>query len=95
MPTKKTTPKRKRNYKKEYADCHGTPEQKKKRAQRNSARASVQKARKKAGKKPLTSDQVLDHKKPIRRGGTNAKSNTRVVSRAKNAGWRKGKKGYD
>jgi hypothetical protein len=36
---------------------------------------------------------VVDHKKPIRSGGTNAKSNLRVTSRSKNAGWRKGKKG--
>lgn len=88
-------PKRKRDYRKEYDSYHGTPEQKKKRAQRNSARSAVQKARKTAGKKPLSRDQVVDHKKPIRKGGTNAKSNTRVVSRKKNAGWRKGKKGYD
>lgn len=86
---------KKRDYDKEYNEYHGKPEQVKKRAQRNAARAKTQAARKKAGKKPLTSDQVVDHKTPIRKGGKNTSGNTRVVSRANNAGWRKGKKGYD
>ena len=84
-----------RDYKKEYAEYQGKPAQIKKRAQRNAARAEVQKSRKKAGAKPLTKDQVVDHKTPIRKGGTNATSNTKVTSRSKNAAWRKGKTGYD
>lgn len=84
-----------RDYKAEYAKYHGTPEQKKKRAQRNAARAIVKKKRAAAGAKPLTKDQVVDHKKRIAKGGTNAPSNLKVTSRSKNAGWRKGKKGYD
>jgi len=50
---------------------------------------------KKTGKAPLTKDQVIDHKNPIRKGGTNAKGNVKVTTRKKNAAWRKGKKGYD
>lgn len=37
----------------------------------------------------------VDHKKPLRHGGTNAPSNLRVVKGSKNAAWRKGKHGYD
>lgn len=37
----------------------------------------------------------VDHKKPIRKGGTNGGGNTRVVPKSKNRAWRKGKKGYD
>ena len=37
----------------------------------------------------------VDHKTPIRKGGTNADSNTRVVDKEDNRGWRKGRKGYD
>ena len=84
-----------RDYGKEYDSYQGKPAQIKKRAQRNAARAEVQKARKKAGKAPLTKDQVIDHKNPIRKGGTNAKGNVKVTTRKKNAAWRKGKKGYD
>ena len=34
-------PKRKRNYKKEYRDYHGKPEQRKRRSQRNKARRKL------------------------------------------------------
>lgn len=36
----------------------------------------------------------VDHKKPLRSGGTNAESNLQVKSQKSNRGWRKGKKGY-
>ncbi len=36
-------PSRKRNYRKEYDDYHGTPEQKKRRADRNRARRQAEK----------------------------------------------------
>lgn len=80
-----------RDYDKEYREYHGSPEQKKKRAQRNAARREMEKA----GKVKKGDGKVVDHKTPIRKGGSNNKSNLRVASRAKNAGWRKGKKGYD
>jgi hypothetical protein len=78
-----------RDYKKEYKEYHGTPEQVAKRSQRNKARRTYEKTN---GDLPKTVD--VDHKKPIKRGGTNAPSNLRAVPESKNAGWRKGKKGY-
>lgn len=68
--------KRKRNYKKEYADYHGKPKQKKNRAKRNSAR-------KKLGLK-VGDPREVDHKKPLSRGGSNSKRNLRAVSRKTN-----------
>lgn len=80
-----------RNYQKEYASYHAKPEQKKRRAQRNAARREMMRA----GKVSKGDGKAVDHKNPIRKGGTNAKSNLKVRSIASNAGWRKGKKGYD
>lgn len=74
-----------RDYKKEYKEYHSKPAQKKKRAQRNAA----------ARKADCPSGKDADHKKPIRKGGTNAKGNVRCVDSKKNKSWRKGKKGYD
>lgn len=75
---------RKRNYRNEYDSYHGKPAQVKKRAQRNAARATMAKS----GAVSKGDGKVVDHKNPIRNGGSNAKSNLRVTSRAKNAGWR-------
>ena len=86
MPVKK---KAKRNYKKEYANYHSKPEQKKNRAKRNKARADAIKdgrARKGDGKD-------VDHKKPLRSGGSNSKKNTRVVSKSSNRSRNGGKGG--
>lgn len=80
-----------RDYKKEYEEYHSKPEQKKNRAQRNSARREAEKD----GRVSKGDGKDVDHKKPIRNGGTNDKGNTRVVEAEKNRGWRKGKKGYD
>ena len=66
------------------------PEQIKKRAQRNAARAEAEKA----GKVKKGDGKDLDHKNPIRNGGSNAPSNLRVTTPAKNRAWRKGKTGY-
>ena len=79
-----------RDYKKEYREYHGKPAQITQRSQRNQARRQVEKT---AG--DLPTDKVVDHKVPIRKGGSNTGSNLKVASRSKNAGWRKGKKGYD
>ena len=78
-----------RDYKAEYAKYQGTPEQLKKRAERNAARREYEK---KHGTLPSTTD--VDHKTPLRSGGDNAPSNLRAVSESKNTAWRKGKKGY-
>lgn len=72
--------KRKRNYRKEYRDYHAKPEQKKNRAKRNAARAKAVKA----GKVKKGDGKDVDHKKPLRSGGGNGKSNLRVRSRSAN-----------
>ena len=63
---------------------NASPEAIKKRSANNAARAKVNAARKKVGKPKLTSDQHVHHKKPLRSGGSNAKSNLQVTSRKKN-----------
>lgn len=70
------TPKSKRNYRKEYDDFHGKPEQIKRRDARNAAR-------KKLGLKRGDPREV-DHKQPLSKGGSNSKSNLRAVSRSVN-----------
>jgi len=69
-----------RNYKQEYADYHGTGTQKKNRAARNGARATMASA----GKVSKGDGKEVDHKKPLSKGGSKAKSNLRVVSKATN-----------
>lgn len=74
-----------RDYKKEYRDYHGKPEQKKRRAARNAAR-------RKAGLKKGDGKEV-DHRDGNPRN--NSKSNLRVHSNKKGAraqGGRKGKR---
>ena len=73
---------KKRDYKKEYKAYHGKPKNIKQRAQRNAAR-------KISGLKP-GDKRECDHIKPISKGGTNAKSNLRIVSKTTNR--RKGNK---
>ena len=80
-----------RNYRAEYDSYHGTEKQKEARAQRNAARREAERE----GKVSKGDGKDVDHKTPIRKGGTNADSNTRVVDKEDNRGWRKGKKGYD
>lgn len=63
-----------RDYDKEYREYHGKPEQRRNRAMRN-------KARRVAGCGP---GMEADHIKPLSKGGTNAKSNVRCVSRSAN-----------
>ena len=76
-----------RDYKKEYREYQGRPEQIANRSERNKARRAME-------KKGLVSKgdgMEVDHKKPIRHGGGNGKGNLRVVSRARNRGWADGK----
>lgn len=67
---------KKRDYKKEYRDYHSRPEQVKNRAKRNKARSTM--GLKKGDKREV------DHKRPLSKGGSNKKSNLRVVSRTTN-----------
>lgn len=76
----------KADYAKHYADYQGKPEQVAKRSLRNKARRAVEAD---VGKAALKGKDV-DHKKMIKDGGTNARSNLRVTTPGKNRGWKKG-----
>ena len=72
-----------RDYGKEYARFHGKPEEIKKRAARNAARAEMVKTH---GKAALAGKDI-DHKKALRNGGSNGRHNLRVSSAHQNRGW--------
>lgn len=72
-------PSRKRDYRKEYDEYHASPEQKKRRAQRNAARAKAMKA----GKVRRGDDKEVDHIDMNRKGKLNNKR-VKVISRARN-----------
>ena len=65
-----------RDYKKECRDFHGKPEQIAKRAERNAARREMGLEK--------GDPREVDHKRPLSKGGSNSKSNLRVVSRHTN-----------
>jgi 5-methylcytosine-specific restriction endonuclease McrA len=77
-----------RDYRKEYDNYHSKPEQKKNRAKRNAARATMEKA----GKVSKGDGQDVAHKKPLAKGGSNEKSNLKVASRSKNRSFPRTKK---
>lgn len=70
----------KRNYKKEYANYHSKPEQRKKNDQRKKARRMMEKE----GKVRKGDGKDVDHKKPMRSGGMSTKGNLRVRSKKAN-----------
>lgn len=70
---------KKRDYKKEYREYHGKPDQKRRRAQRNSARADAEKK----GKVRKGDGKEVHHVGASRTGKLNNKK-TKVVSRAAN-----------
>lgn len=65
-----------RNYKSEYSDYHAKEGSKKDRALRNNARRDAIKT----GKAHKGDGTAVDHIIPLSKGGSNAKSNRRVVS---------------
>ena len=65
-----------RNYKSEYQNYHAQPEQIKKRGQRVKARRMLEKE----GAVTKGDGKDVDHKKPLRSGGSTARSNLRVRS---------------
>lgn len=71
-------PKRKRDYKKEYRNYQGTPEQIKRRAERNAARRKMEAA----GRVHKGDGKEVDHKNF--NTANNSNSNLRVVSRSVN-----------
>lgn len=72
-----------RDYKDEYARYQGTDKQKKNRALRNNVRREAERE----GKAHKGDGMDVDHKRPLRDGGTNTKSNLRVISKSKNRGF--------
>lgn len=81
-PTSHRTPTQMRRKVKGY---DARPENKKKRAMSNAARRELMKE----GLVKKGDGKDVDHKKPLRSGGTNARSNLRVTSAGKNRAWRK------
>ena len=69
-----------RDYKKEYANYQGKPEQIANRAKRNAARAEM--ARKGLVTKGDGKD--VDHKTPIAKGGGNGPGNLRAIPKSQN-----------
>lgn len=62
------------------------PENVEKRVKNNQARAMLMKE----GLVKKGDGKDVDHKKPLRSGGGNSRSNLRVVSKSRNRGWRDG-----
>ena len=69
-----------RNYRSEYDNYQGTPEQIKNRTKRNKARREMEKA----GKVHKGDGKDVDHRTPMAKGGGNVKSNLRVVPKSAN-----------
>lgn len=67
------------------------PENVEKRVDRNRARRHALKA----GKVHVGDNLEVDHVVPLRKGGSDDDSNTRVVPEKKNVSWRKGHRGKD
>jgi 5-methylcytosine-specific restriction endonuclease McrA len=70
----------KRDYKREYENYQGTEQQKHNRALRNAARRHAMEN----GLVRKGDGQDVDHVTPLSKGGSNAKSNVRVVSKSEN-----------
>lgn len=69
-----------RDYKKEYANYQGKPDQIANRAKRNAARREMEKA----GKVSKGDGKDVDHKTPMAKGGGNGKGNLQVKSKGSN-----------
>lgn len=78
-----------RDYKKEYREYQGTPEQIRNRAKRNAARREMVED----GRVHKGDGKDVDHKRALINGGSNQESNLRVVSRSANRGFRRDSKG--
>ena len=61
-----------RDYKKEYAEYHSKPKQRKNRSERNQARREMGLS--------VGDPREVDHKVPLSKGGSNSKKNLRAVS---------------
>jgi len=82
-------PRNPRDYAKEYAAYDGTPAVKKKRAERNQARAIMEKE----GLVHKGDGKDVDHKKPLSKGGATTRSNLKVKSATANRSYARTTKG--
>lgn len=83
-------PSKKRDYKAEYQNYQGKPDQIKARAERNTARADAMKA----GLVHKGDGKDIDHTKPLSKGGSATdKSNRRVVSASANRSFQRNSDG--
>lgn len=80
-------PAKNRNYRSEYDNYQGKPEQIKRRAERNAARAKYVEAH---GKNSVAGKDV-DHRRPLVKGGSNNVSNLRAISPSSNRSFRRTK----
>lgn len=71
----------------------GTPEYEKY-LKRQRERMRARRALEKEGKVSKGDGKEVNHKKALKSGGSNRRSNLEVTTRKKNRGWRKGKSGY-
>lgn len=78
-----------RDYKAEYKNYQGKPEQIKNRAKRNAARHQLEAQ----GRVHKGDGKDVDHKKPLIKGGSTAASNLRVQSVHANRSYRRDPKG--
>lgn len=69
-----------RNYRTEYDEYQGTPEQKRNRAQRNKARRMLERE----GIVHKGDGKDVDHKTPLAKGGSTTRSNLKVVPKKTN-----------
>lgn len=76
----KKNPKAAAKRRKQQAKYQSSAKEKKKRAKRNAARRIMEKA----GKVRKGDKLDVDHKRTLKKGGSNRKSNLRVMSRSKN-----------
>lgn len=79
----------KRDYKREYKEYHSTPEQRHNRSLRTVARnAAIADGRAQRG-----DGKDLDHRRALSKGGSNAKSNQRMVSASSNRSFARNRDG--
>lgn len=78
-----------RDYKKEVERYTSKPEVKKKRAEQNAARRTMERA----GLAHKGDGKDVDHRTPLSKGGTNARSNLRVVPKSQNRSFARNKDG--
>lgn len=78
-----------RDYKKEVAKYTSKPAVKKKRAEQNAARREMMKD----GKVHKGDGMDVDHKRPLSHGGSNSRSNLRVVPASQNQSFSRNKDG--